>query len=67
MGDGREDEPIRKGDLIKFLQKLAITYKDLQYLYRERTDYNKEVAIINAIADYVYWMKPYNSNDMKED
>lgn len=67
MGESWENEVVRKKDLVDWLQKAASASKDLQYLYRNRIDYMKEIAVLNAVADNVRLMKPYNSDEMKEE
>ena len=67
MGESWENEVVRKKDLVDWIQKAASAYQQLQYLYRDRIDYGKEMTILCAVADYVRCMKPYNSDEMKEE
>ena len=67
MGESWENEVVRKKDLVDWLQKTVSTSKDLQYLYRDRIDYMREIAVLNALADSIRLMKPYDSDDMKEE
>ena len=67
MSNNLENEFICKKDLIDWLREIASAYKDLQYLYRDRIVYGKEMTILCAVADYVRCMKPYDSNEMKEE
>lgn len=64
MSESWENELVRKKDLIDWLQKTVSTSKDLQYLYRDRIDYTREIAVLNALADSIRLMKPYDSNDI---
>lgn len=67
MSESWENELVRKKDLIDWLQKTVSTSKDLQYLYRDRIDYTREIAVLNALADSIRLMKPYDNNEMKEE
>lgn len=67
MAESWENEVVRKRDIVDWLQKTASASKDLQYLYRNRIDYMREIAVLNAVADNVRLMKPYNSDEMKEE
>ena len=67
MSESWENEAVRKKDLIDWLREIASAYKDLQYLYRDRIDYGKEMTILCAVADYVRCMKPYDSNEANVD
>ena len=69
MKNDWENDLIRKKDLIDWIQKLETTYKDLQYLYRDRIDYGKEMTILCAVADYIQYMNPdtrYHSDKKEE-
>lgn len=67
MSESWKNEVVRKKDLVDWIQKTAYAYQQLQYLYRNSIDYGKEMAILCAVADYVSCMKPYDSNEMKEE
>lgn len=67
MCESWENEVVRKKDLVDWIQKTAYAYQQLQYLYRDRIDYGKEMTILCAVADYVRCMKPYDGNSTEED
>ena len=67
MGESWENEVVRKKDLVDWIQKAVSAYQQLQYLYRNRIDYGKEMTILCAVADYVRCMKPYDSDEVKEE
>ncbi len=67
MSESWENEVVRKKDLIDWLREIASAYKDLQYLYRDRIDYIREIAVLNVVADHVHQMKPYAVNGEKEE
>lgn len=67
MSESWENEVVRKKDIVDWLQKAASASKDLQYLYRNRIDYMREIAVLNAVADNVRLMKPYTIDGEKEE
>lgn len=67
MSESWENEVVRKKDIVDWLQKAASASKDLQYLYRDRIDYMREIAVLNAVADNVRLMKPYTIDGEKEE
>ena len=67
MSESWENELIRKKDLMDWIDKVITAYKDLQYLYRDSKDYTEVIATLSAVAGHVNNMKPYDSDEMKEE